>query len=73
MILADETFAKCILAAEDADSRNTIIQCEGFSFTKQEIDSVASEFSDEELSDVNRVPWSGAICECGREGELGCR
>lgn len=70
---ADEEFGKRIIEAEDAEGRKKIIQSEGFDFTKGDIDTVASELSDEELSDVTRGAWTGALCECGREGELGCR
>ena len=71
--LADEDFAKCIIAAENASARKAIAESEGFTFTKSEIDSVASSLSDEELSDIERGPWTGSMCECSREGELGCR
>ncbi|MDW7650929.1 MAG: Nif11-like leader peptide family RiPP precursor [Bacillota bacterium] len=69
----DEDFSECILNAENADARKKIVQVEGFNFTKEDIDAVVSMLSDEELSDVTRGPWSGSLCECGREGELGCR
>ncbi len=69
----DEEFSKRILEAKDAYARKKIVQLEGFDFTKGDIDVVASGLSDEELSDVTRGPQSGASCECGREGELGCR
>jgi predicted ribosomally synthesized peptide with nif11-like leader len=69
----DEEFGKRIIEADDAESRKKIIQSEGFDFTKEDIDTVASKLSDEELSDVSRGAWTGALCECSREGELGCR
>ncbi len=71
--LADEAFARRVIDAEDAYARNRIVQAEGFEFTKIEIDAVASKLSDEEMSDITRGPWTGSMCECSREGELGCR
>ena len=69
----DEGFAKRIMEAEDAEDRKKAVQSEGFDFTKGDIDSVAAELSDEEMSDVTRGPWTGAACECGNEGETGCK
>jgi len=71
--MADEDFAKSIIAAKDAIARQAIVESEGFGFTKPEIDLVASKLTDEELSDITRGPWTGAMCECGREGEMSCR
>ena len=71
-LMADEEFGKRIIEAENAEVRKKIIQSEGFDFTKEDVDTVATELSDEELSDVTRGPWTGAVCECGLEGELGC-
>ena len=59
----DEVFARRVLAAEDAHARERIAQSEGFTFTKSEIDSVASELSDEELAEVTCGP-SGSMCTC---------
>ena len=69
----DEDFAKRIEEAESSESRELIVRSEGFSFTKHEIDKVASKLSEEELAALLRGPSSGTACECNREGELGCR
>lgn len=71
--LADEDFAKRVIAAADANSRKSLVESEGFYFTRSEIDSVVSELTPEQYSDITRGPWTGAMCECSREGELGCR
>jgi len=70
--LADEDFARQVIAAEDAFARRAFVEAEGFKFSKSEIDSVAADLSPEELSEVTRGPWAGSMCECGREGMLGC-
>ena len=70
---ADEDFAKHIISAADAKTRQEIILTEGFNFTKTDINFVVSELSDEETSELYRGAWTGAVCECSREGELGCR
>jgi predicted ribosomally synthesized peptide with nif11-like leader len=60
---ADEGFAKRVIAADGAHARERIAQSEGFTFTKGEIDSVASELLDEELAEVTCGP-SGSMCTC---------
>ena len=71
--LADEDFARRVIAAEDAFARRKLVEAEGFKFSMSEIDSVAADLSPEELSEITRGTWTGSMCECGREGMLGCR
>lgn len=70
--IADEDFSRRVIAAEDAFDRRKFVEAEGFKFSKSEIDSVAADLSPEELSEITRGPWTGSMCECGREGMLGC-
>jgi predicted ribosomally synthesized peptide with nif11-like leader len=60
---ADEVFAKRVIAAEGAHARERIAQSEGFDFTKSEVDSVASELSEEEMAEVT-CGASGSMCTC---------
>jgi predicted ribosomally synthesized peptide with nif11-like leader len=60
---ADEVFARRVLAAEDAHARERIAQSEGFTFTKGEINSVASELLGDELAEVTCGP-SGSMYTC---------
>jgi len=48
----DEDFRKRIVEAEDAGQRKEIAVAEGFEFSRDEIESVANELSDEELNAV---------------------
>jgi len=48
----DEDFRDRITKAEDAEQRGEIVVAEGFDFTREEVESVANELSDEELNAV---------------------
>ena len=41
--LADEDFARRVIAAEDAFARRKLVEAEGFKFSRSEIDSVAAD------------------------------
>jgi len=65
----DEDFRQRVQDAEDGETRLAFAKAEGFDFTRDEIDEVASELSDDELDDV-----AGAGSEyvgCCRRGFVG--
>jgi predicted ribosomally synthesized peptide with nif11-like leader len=55
-LLTDEEFNERIRKAPDAESRRSIIQSEGFDFTKEEADSVASRLTEEDISAISDTP-----------------
>ena len=59
----DEEFTNNINEAPDDESRKKFIKSEGYHFTKEDLDSVISELSDEELDNIaggvftkNKIP-----------------
>jgi predicted ribosomally synthesized peptide with nif11-like leader len=60
----DEDFRKETEEQASAEERIKFVKAQGFDFTKEEIDSLKSELSDEELDAVAGGAWPG--CDrCG--------
>lgn len=55
----DEEFRNRVTKAETAEARKAIVEAEGFDFTKDEIEKVRIELSDDEL---DLVTGGGASC-----------
>jgi len=64
----DEDFRARVTAVEDSDKRKALTIAEGFDFTREEIESVVGELSDEEMDLV-----SGGGVASGDISEIMCR
>jgi len=62
---ADENFKNRVIGAETAEARKAIVDEEDFDFTKEEIRSVTSHLSDEEVDAVARgwMCWIGCVSQ----------
>lgn len=69
----DENFNKKITACKDPEERLALVKSEGYDFTKEEINQIKGQLTEEQL---NNIAGGGCICAdlwCGKEGEMdGC-
>ena len=58
----DEDFRKELVDRTSAEERMKFAKAQGFDFTKEEIDSLKYELSDEDLDAVAGGSWCGSDC-----------
>ena len=66
----DEDFRKELEAQTSKDERMKFAKAQGFDFTKEEIESLTSELSDEEMDGVSGGSWIKVVSSGGGGG--GC-